>query len=273
MGIFTTNADTYANGFYGPQNITYQNPGWGVDPNLMTPSYAAPYRPEYDGSGPYVPSSNPGYFSSLGTLVNPMYQQPLYQTPGQAIQPYVMSAGSRPRDAFMAGMQRYMVPGLAFGAAMKVFGPNTGTVMGDLAGTFTGKGVAGAMGRGFGQGVAGGFMRASGLSGVELNASIQAFNAASKARSVEYAAMRAAQAARTGFGAGAVNAAESMAFNAGTLGQGMRAAYAAGGVRGAAGLAVRGASGAVGAAAANILIPMAIAEGVSATADAAVFDP
>lgn len=276
MGIFTTTADTYANGFYGPQNMAYQNPGWQVDPNLMTPSYAAPYRPEYGGMGPYQPTGTPGFFSSVGRLGNPLYTPPLYQTPGQAAEPYLESATYRPTDAFMTGMQRYVVPGLAMGGAMAMLGPNTGSIMGDLAGTFTGKGLGGAFGRGVGQGLTRGVISGSGLAGrggAQMYASIQAYSQAGAARSAAYASMRAAQAARTGFGSGMVNLAETAGFRLNTFAQGMRAAYSAGGVAGATSLLAQGAVGAAGAAIGSMAVPMLAAEAVTTVADKAVFEP
>lgn len=172
MGIFDTTADTNANGFYGPQNAAFNNPGWQVDPNLMTPSYAAPYRPQYGGSNPYQNASNPGFFRSAGHLINPFRSEPpLFQTSGQAAQPYFDSAVYRPPDAAMSLMQKYVLPGLAAGAAMKYLGPNTGSLMGDIAGTFTGAGPAGAFGRSLGRGVASGAMRGLGLAGTGALAS------------------------------------------------------------------------------------------------------
>lgn len=172
MGIFDTTADTNANGFYGPQNAAFNNPGWQVDPNLMTPSYAAPYRPQYGGSNPYQNASNPGFFRSAGHLINPFRRDPpLFQTSGQAAQPYFDSAVYRPPDAAMSLMQKYVLPGLAAGAAMKYLGPNTGSLMGDIAGTFTGAGPAGAFGRSLGRGVASGAMRGLGLAGTGALAS------------------------------------------------------------------------------------------------------
>lgn len=276
MGIFTTTADTYANGFYGPQNAAYNNTGWQVDPNLMTPSFAAPYRPEYGGMGPYQPTGNPGFFASVGRLANPFYTPPLYQTPGQAASPYMENATYRPADAFMSGMQSYVVPGLAMGAAMRLMGPNTGSIMGDMAGAFTGKGAAGAMGRGLGQGLTRGMIRGTGLAGqggAQMYASIQAYSQAGLARAAQHQSMMAAQAARTGFGSGMVNMAERAGFRMTSMAKGMHAAYSAGGIAGATSLAAQGMVGAAGSVIGSFALPLLAAEGVSTLADKTMFEP
>lgn len=276
MGIFDTNANTYANGFMGPQNYAYNNPGWQIDPNLMTPSYAAPYRPQYGGSGGYDNISNPGFFTSVGRLTNPFYTPPLYQYPGAAAEPYMDSVAYKPGDAFMAGMQRYVVPGLAMGAAMSTLGPNTGTLAGDIAGTFTGKGVAGSLGRSLGQGVGQGFFKSSGFAGqggARMFSSIHAFNEASMARSAAYESMRAAQMARTGFGSGMVNMAERAGFKMTTAAQGVSAAYRAGGLSGTAAMLGQGAAAATGAAIGSLVIPYLAADAVATAADKTVFEP
>ena len=276
MGIFDTTADTYANGFYGPQNYAYNNPGWQIDPNLMTPAYAAPYRPQYGGSGPYENATNPGFFQSVGRLTSPFYTPPLYQYPGAAAEPYLESATYRPVDAFMTGMQRYAVPGLAMGASMYLLGPNTGSFMGDIAGTFTGKGVAGSLGRSVGQGIGQGFFKGTGLAGeggAKMFASINAYNQASLSRSAAYESMRVAQAARTGFGSGMVNLAERAGFRMTTMAKGVNAAYRAGGVAGAATMIGQGAMAATGAALGSLVLPYAAAEAVATTAEKTIFEP
>ena len=122
MGIYDTTANTYANSFYGPQNGAIGSSGWQVDANLATPSYSAPYRPQYAGQGPYQRTSSPGFFSSAATLVNPFASTPLFQSPGQNIDPYVNSFSYKPYDAGMSLAQNFVLPGLAMGAANKYFG-------------------------------------------------------------------------------------------------------------------------------------------------------
>lgn len=150
MGIFDTNANTYANGFYGPQNGAFNNPGWGADPNFMTPAYSAPYRPGFNGSNPYVPYGSPGFFGGLGNVVSPFGHVPISSNYGTALNPSIDAVSQRPMDAFMTGMQRYAIPGAAMWGLNKWLGPNTGSILGDTIGTFTGRGIGGAFGKGVG---------------------------------------------------------------------------------------------------------------------------
>jgi len=51
--IFRTTADQRFNSFTDPgrMNSSQMNSGnWGMDPNQLTPSYTAAYRPSYNGS-------------------------------------------------------------------------------------------------------------------------------------------------------------------------------------------------------------------------------
>ena len=170
MGIYDTTANTYANSFYGPQNGAIGSSGWQVDANLATPSYSAPYRPQYAGQGPYQRTSSPGFFSSAATLVNPFASTPLFQSPGQNIDPYVNSFSYKPYDAGMSLAQNFVLPGLAMGAANKYFGANTPSTGGlwqslkdDFMGMFQGQGRAAAFGQGFGRSAGQGLARSFGF--------------------------------------------------------------------------------------------------------------
>ena len=104
--------------------------------------------------GPYVNASRPGFFASAWGSVSPFRHTPLHQTPGEENSPYYNAIGTRPFDAFASGLQNYVIPGLAVGAAGKLLGANTGSFWGDIKAPFLGQGPAAAFGRGLGSSMA-----------------------------------------------------------------------------------------------------------------------
>lgn len=247
--LFQTQADVAQNNFTGyPNQASYMNGKWGIDPNLLNPAFNAPYRPGYDGPFPFQ-YQKPTFMSGFNALFNPAYQDPYWGNPVDNQQANVDAVASKPYDAMAWGAQRIVAPAIAFGAAAKMLGPNTGSLWGDIRGTFTGKGVAGSMGKGFGEGMA---RAATGSMGIHRQAS-----AASQAWGAE---MRAASS----------NGVFSSVTKAGRA---AKAAYAAGGVAGMAGAAGTTAAGVAGAAVGGVLLPIAAAEGVMWGAEKAVFDP
>lgn len=153
--VFSTQANTYQNSFGNPINSANMNSGWGIDPSLLTPSYQAPYRPQYSGTQPYNSYGQVGFFSGLNRLYNPLIREPMWGNPIDEMQPSIEGVSSRPFDAAAWAGQRIAAPALAFGAAYRMLGP------GSFGGYFTGKGIGAgigrSIGRGFGSGVAGAF--------------------------------------------------------------------------------------------------------------------
>lgn len=171
MSIFQTQADQYQNSYQGQPNMAYYGNGWGIDPNLMTPAYSAPYRPQFLGSNPYAPVNEPGFFRSVGTLVNPMYGPPMWQNSSETYDPYANKAVTTPADSLMWGLQRIAAPAAIYHGMDKMMAPGLRKVPGAGKGPglwnsikhpFQAKTFAGAAGKGFAQGVASPFLRQGG---------------------------------------------------------------------------------------------------------------
>lgn len=176
QNLFGTTANVYQDTFSNPINSANMNSGWGINPNLLTPSYQAPYRPAYVGSTGYSPYGNPGYFQSMRNMFGPGHD-PYWGNPVDSIQPSVHSASTKPFDAAMWGMQNVAMPYMGYTGVAKILSPATsnlwrgvntgfrGSTVGQGIGEigalgrdmWQGKGVAAGLGRGFGEGVAGAF--------------------------------------------------------------------------------------------------------------------
>lgn len=112
--VFQTQADQRFNAFTSPLNPVNANPGqWGVDPAYLTPSYASPYRPRYQGpQGNQDAGYKPGWFKSMNHVFNP------FETGGvnyggntyQQNRSYYDAIGMRPIDASAGMMQSLAVP-------------------------------------------------------------------------------------------------------------------------------------------------------------------
>lgn len=150
--IFQTQADTYSNSFGNPINSANMNSGWGINSNLLTPSYQAPYRPQYSGEQPYNNYGRVGFFGGVNHLFNPTVREPVWGNPVDQAQPSIEGVSGRPFDAAAWMGQRIAGPALAFGGAYRFLGPQS------FGGYFTGKGIAAglgqAMGSSFGRGLA-----------------------------------------------------------------------------------------------------------------------
>ena len=145
--------------FGNPINPAYSNPNWGIDPSLLTPSYQAPYRPQYEGSSPYNYYGRLGFFSATNRTFNPFHREPYWGNPVDNNQQAAESMVYRPTDAAAWTGQRIIAPALAFGGAYRMLASRS------LGGYFTGGGLAGSIGRNFGAGIGRGVGTAFGLSG------------------------------------------------------------------------------------------------------------
>lgn len=173
------NSTTFGN-YANPIHPAYLSSGWDINPNLLTPSYMASYRPAYDGGNPYsyysglentnnaiqgrfsgvsednfgssafpgsyLTNAKPGFFRSAMNLPLGATHAPQWGLPTDHMRPYADAMGT-PVDAVMQGMQRVVAPIAAYGLAYKALGTRS------ISGMFTGKGIAGGIGAGFGQGV------------------------------------------------------------------------------------------------------------------------
>lgn len=118
-------------------NPANMNPGFGMDPNLLTPSYTAGYRPQYAGPQPYNQYGRVGFFAGINSVLNPMAPDYRFGNPIDNQRQSVEGVSSRPFDSVVWAGQRIVAPTLAFGAAFKFAG-----------------GPGSALGRGIGQGFA-----------------------------------------------------------------------------------------------------------------------
>ena len=142
--LFRTTADTRFNSFTDPLNPVNTSGGnWGVDPTLMTPSYMAPFRPQYNGSygGQPIGIRPPGFWSASKNLAlgNSNYGGNVYDQNSASYDSVVSS----PLDLFMSTAQKYAVPLAAVYYADK-----------HLSGVSTaiGRGLGGGLGRGVARG-------------------------------------------------------------------------------------------------------------------------
>lgn len=120
--MFQTTADVGFNSFQSPINPMNANPGaWGIDPTYLTPSYTAPYRPQYQGPmGAPPPDYHVGFFNSVGNVFTPFGNTYNYGDRTLQEDPYYSAIGYRPADASMWAATRIAAPIAAFGLAMKM---------------------------------------------------------------------------------------------------------------------------------------------------------
>jgi hypothetical protein len=150
--LYRTQADTYGNSYTNPLNSANQNPGWGIDPSLLTPGHQANYRPQAGGPDAYPGGQRPGFFKSLANL-NPMRQDPTWGNPYMHSQPSVDAIASRPMDAAMWGMSRVVAPAAMYWGAGKAMGGlnMVGMARGAMSSGYKlGSGIGTGIGRGFG---------------------------------------------------------------------------------------------------------------------------
>jgi hypothetical protein len=118
MSIFNTTANTNFNAFQDPLNPVNTNRGpWGIDPNYLTPSYNAPYRPPYTGStaGP-LEHQNPGGMRSAWNLVSPFNPGPQFAVGNnQQESAYFDALNQRGPDFGSSIVQRVGIPIAGFG--------------------------------------------------------------------------------------------------------------------------------------------------------------
>lgn len=121
MSLFQTTANVGNNSFQDPLNPFNTTQGnWGIDPTYLTPSYAAPYRPQYRGpQGAPPPDSNVGYGTSLYNVFSPFAQNRMYGDTTNQESPYYSALAYKPVDNAAWGLQRGIVPALAFAAGLK----------------------------------------------------------------------------------------------------------------------------------------------------------
>lgn len=121
MNLFQTTANVGNNSFQDPLNPFNTTQGsWGIDPTYLTPSYAAPYRPQYQGpQGAPPPNNNVGYGTSLYNVFTPFGESRMYGDTVQQEGPYYSALAYKPTDNAAWGLQRGIVPALAFAAGMK----------------------------------------------------------------------------------------------------------------------------------------------------------
>lgn len=121
MSLFQTTANVGNNSFQDPLNPFNTTQGaWGIDPTYLTPSYAAPYRPQYQGpQGAPPPDLNVGYGTSLYNVFSPFAQNRMYGDTTNQESPYYSALAYKPVDNAAWGLQRGIIPALAFAAGLK----------------------------------------------------------------------------------------------------------------------------------------------------------
>lgn len=151
--FFQTEANVYRDSFYSPVNSANMNPGWGMDPALLTPSYDAPYRPSYGGPNPYQMQGRPGFFNSAYRVFGPT-KVPYWGNPVDNAEPYVQSMATKPMDAAAWTAQNVLLPYYGFKAADAMLGPG-GKTMGQMfSRAMAGRGAAAGLGYGLARGAA-----------------------------------------------------------------------------------------------------------------------
>ena len=144
--LYQSQADVYGNEFANPMNPANMNPGFGMDPNLLTPSYTAGYRPQYNGPQPYNQYGRVGFFSGINSILNPFSEDSRFGNPIDNQREAVEGVASRPFDSVVWAGQRVAAPMAAFGLAFK-YGMKPGMAMGNAVGRAFGRGIASGMGR------------------------------------------------------------------------------------------------------------------------------
>lgn len=119
MSIFSTFANTEQNSFEQPFNSFNLNRGnWGMNPNYLTPSYDAPFRPPYGGPGPFPHiNQNPGMFTAMAGAAQ-FTRGPMYGVGNQHYDNVNFDAvGNRTMDAAAGVSQRIIFPVAAWALA------------------------------------------------------------------------------------------------------------------------------------------------------------
>jgi hypothetical protein len=143
--VYQSQADMYGNSFANPMNPANMNPGFGMDPNLLTPSYTAGYRPQYAGPQPYNQYGRVGFFSGINTILNPMADEYRFGNPIDNHRQTVEGISSRPFDSIVWAGQRIAAPMAGFGLAFK-YASRPGAAFGSALGRGIGQGVTAGMG-------------------------------------------------------------------------------------------------------------------------------
>lgn len=122
MNLFQTTANVGNNSFQDPLNPFNTTQGsWGIDPTYLTPSYAAPYRPQYQGpQGAPPPNYDVGYGTSLYNVFTPFGESRMYGDTVNQESPYFSALAYKPVDSAAWGLQRGIIPALAFTAGLKI---------------------------------------------------------------------------------------------------------------------------------------------------------
>ena len=154
--IYRSQADLAANSFTGPQNMNIGGPGWGMDSSMMTPSYTAPYRPQWAGQGGQYDYTKRGMISSMNKLMP--WQDFGHTSPQDTWHSNVSSAVESPFDVAAFVVQRIAAPILAFKAANHFLGAKS------FSGAFSGRGAGPALGKSIFRRGANGFLRGAGAS-------------------------------------------------------------------------------------------------------------
>ncbi len=158
--IYSSQANVYGNSFANPMNSANMNSGWGIDPSLLSPSYQAPYRPQYAGKSASNEYGRIGFFGGIGKL-SPTADDIMWGNPFAHQQQSIEDVTSRPADAAAWGAHRIALPVASFMAGRAIsrslglgwqagsrFGANFGGGMASSFGarTASGMGVRGVWG-------------------------------------------------------------------------------------------------------------------------------
>lgn len=175
-------ADVYGNSFSNPMNPANMNSGWSINSSLLSPSYTAPFRPEYSGAQPGAHYGRPTFGQSFNAL-NPLSDDVMWGNPHLHQRRYIESMVNRPMDAAAWGMQRIAMPVAGMWAA--------GKLMGGFNGFGMAKGAYSA-GRNFGAGIGTGISKSFGLgrSGAMLSKGLGAVGGIAAGYAAPIAAMQ-----------------------------------------------------------------------------------
>jgi hypothetical protein len=144
--IYASQANVYGNSFQNPMNPANQNSGWNIDPSLLSPSYTAPYRPQYQGPNGASRYGHTGFFGGLRQL-SPTSQDVMWGNPIMQQQQAIEDVSSRPFDALAWTTQRIALPIAGFTAARHITkGLGLGWGMGSRFGAGLGSGLASGFG-------------------------------------------------------------------------------------------------------------------------------
>ena len=157
--FYSSQANTNANDFGNSVNPMSMNSAWGINPSMMTPSFAASYRPGWNGSAGQSNYTKPGFFAGAAGL-GPWNNYPGHSAPQDNWDRNAEAVVENPASmaAFIA--QRIAAPLLAYRAAGMAFGPKS------FMGAFRGEGMGAAMGQGAFRGFATGVGRGLGMGAI-----------------------------------------------------------------------------------------------------------